>query len=516
MAIHKKDLKFSIGYNGDLDKFLKLVKKYRKNIKSVYFPIPIKYMNSCRILKESETYISDINKLLRNLKKLKIISLMLLNSTIINPRKIKGIIKFIEHLKNNKLLNDIVVTDPFLLKSIRAYFPKLNIEVSVVAHVRTLEEAKYYKDLGANKISIDREIIRDLNQIKKISKILPVKILLNEGCIKNCIYRYSHYNHLSSYNWLSFSKLNTKNRNEINHMCIINVIKYPFKFFSSPFVRPEDLKYYLDKNLDFKLSTRNFTTKKIEKCLIAYSQQNYNGNLLDILNSNYLNFIFDYIDNNELNNYSFFNKLSKCKDNCEKCNYCKNLLIRTAIFNSDIKCLNYDLWGLKNKLIELNKKFNEIYKDKFDSITSTGLFRKLSISLQKKNVNKFLCFLKSKKDSYKLIKRKEKYEITISAKTLLKLFNIIDFLNKKIYIRYFKRKYNKDGNNKIKIAQINLENEITIIFFKELFIENKNFKQIIMKLSKEYGLDKHEKKKILNDLKLFYKSFSNYEYLPKI
>jgi hypothetical protein len=120
-----------------------------------------------------------------------------------------------------------------------------------------------------------------------------------------------------------------KATNEMDTLCVFTVSKHPHKVFSSPFIRPEDLHRYEDITNIFKLSTRNFETERIEKTLKAYIAREYDGNLVEILNTAYIDGVFEYIDNKALNSVNFFEKLSTCDDDCDKCRFCHGLLVTT-------------------------------------------------------------------------------------------------------------------------------------------------------------------------------------------
>jgi len=335
----KNDLKFSVGYNYDLDGFLSLISRYKKNIDSVYFPIPNIYLGSCRVgpQKNAKEYIKEIFKILEKCKELEIDSIMLLNSTVVDYSKIYRILSILRFLKRKNLLNRVCVADPYLLKEIKKNIPEMIFEISIVAHVRTLEEAKFFKEIGADIITVDREIIRNIALIKNMCKISKIKVLLNEGCLKDCVYRYAHYNFLSS---CSFNdkknNISSDQKNKVDKMCTDIISKHPHKIFSAPFVRPEDLKEYLGFGLKFKLSTRNWTTDVIEQCLVSYSNMGHKGNLISILNSNTSD-IFEYIDNSKLEGINFFEKLSNCGDNCEICDFCNKLLKEAVIIKGEYK-----------------------------------------------------------------------------------------------------------------------------------------------------------------------------------
>ncbi len=320
------NMRFSIGYNHDLDGFKKLVERFRKHLDSIYFPVPGRIMGSGRILYESPDY--DPEKLIELAHENDITPIILLNSTVVSVSAIQRTLDYLGKLD----IRRAVVTDPYLMMQIRENFPDIRLEVSMLARVRTLQEARYFKDMGASMITPDREINRDTELLRKMKKILPLKILVNEGCLKDCIHRYSHYNFLSSdkgkdplFTITKKQKQYRKHLDRMDSMCMTLIEKHPHKIFSSPFVRPEDLGHYDGISDVFKLSTRNFDTSRIKKLIKAYVRKTYHGNLLDILNSVYTDRLDITIENSAIPK-DFFEKLSGCDDDCRNCSYCREVL----------------------------------------------------------------------------------------------------------------------------------------------------------------------------------------------
>jgi len=171
-------------------------------------------------------------------------------------------------------------------------------------------------------------------------------------------------------------------------------------------------------------------------------------------------------------------------------------------------------------------------KESFDYFTSSKYLRRFLIEPSKDKLDKIKNILKKySKSEYKIINNRN-MNILVSLELLFKIFKDIFSLNSKIKILYynfligdlneknmkrFEKKYRNKKLilNKFQIAEIELENESAIIFFKKLFIENKRFEQIINEFSKEYDLDKNEKDELFQDLKHFYRQFADLEYLPK-
>ena len=190
----------------------------------------------------------------------------------------------------------------------------------------------YLKDLGVDVITIDRDINRVTSLIKniRVKTGLKIKVMLNEGCLRNCPFRNMHYNFIS---------LNVKPKKPLGNvsldmLCSKVYFSHPEKVFSIPFIPPDAVSLYASIADYYKLSTRVFSTQRIELCLNAYIKQDFNGDLLEILDCPGLAY-FNYIDYSVLKKNDFFAKMSKCSNNCKKCNYCNKLFKRAVIINSD-------------------------------------------------------------------------------------------------------------------------------------------------------------------------------------
>ncbi len=324
-------MKFSIGYNQEID-FLNLLNKYKKNIEAVYFPIPAKYATSGRYGKKENNY---NKKIISICKSLNIKSLLLLNATCsgetgLEKKPFSKTINYIKKLKDCGLTG-VVVTNPVYINEIRKQLRGILIESSVNCYVKTVEHALYLKNLGVDIITIDRDINRDIPLIKKIKKAtgLKVRIMLNEGCLKDCPYRKMHYNSISHGGLKGIP---------IDGICFDRycwkvLFDDPKKILRSPFVPPDQLRRYVGVVDYFKLSTRVFSVSAIEFCLNAYISGDFSGNLQDILDSPAL-YYFDYIDYGVLKKSGFFKKMQKCQDYCLECGLC-NKWLRGAVVIKD-------------------------------------------------------------------------------------------------------------------------------------------------------------------------------------
>jgi len=324
-------VKFSIGYNHDIG-LLKILDAYKDNIEAFYFPIPSYYLGSGRHVFQRKGYAHEIPGIIRKCSSLNIRSQLLLNATCETEKRLgkaffSKIIAYIEGLKSLGL-KSLVITNPIYISEIKRNIRGIAIESSVNCYVKTVEHALYLRDLGVDVLTIDRDINRDIPLIKKIRDKtgLKLKMVLNEGCLRNCPFRTTHYNYLSH---------GYRSRDIDNGFCIEILKRNPAKVFSIPFIVPEALHYYKDIVDYYKLSTRVFSTPQIKSCLEAYIRQDFNGDLLKLLDCLGLSY-FDFIDYKVLKRKNFFETMLKCDKDCVNCNYCNELEKRTVLVNLDL------------------------------------------------------------------------------------------------------------------------------------------------------------------------------------
>lgn len=319
-------MKFSIWYNQKND-FLTLMERYKDNLSSIYFPLPYSVWNSGRNEIQQENYEDNtIFTLIKKCKEYNIESILIINSTCEwentgNKHYLLKLIKYIKPLYEN-WLTSLTLTNPLYLPFIKKFFPNLIIYSSVNCYLRTYEQAIFFKNLGFNVLTIDRDINRDLELIQKIKNRTGIRLqmLVNEWCFSGCPYRQIHFNmaaHKVDYN---ISDGSSKDNLIENFSCVPMVNKNKKLIFRVPFVRPEDLKYY-DNLIDiYKLDTRSLSSDRIALMLNAYIEEKYEWDLKDIVDFPYQNVPF--IDNKKLTKLLFFKKILKCPKDCDNCNIC--------------------------------------------------------------------------------------------------------------------------------------------------------------------------------------------------
>ncbi|MDD4151691.1 MAG: U32 family peptidase, partial [Candidatus Gracilibacteria bacterium] len=165
-------MKFSVGYNEKYG-FLDLLKEKKNNISSVYFALPKELGTSGRPIRQyNGDYKSEIKELISTCKKYNIDTILLLNSTIeskddFSVEKIKLLFDYIEEIIGYGLTS-ISITNMLYMKIILKRFPNLKYFSSVNCRLKTIEQAIFFKKLGINVLTIDRDINRNIDLIKKI------------------------------------------------------------------------------------------------------------------------------------------------------------------------------------------------------------------------------------------------------------------------------------------------------------------------------------------------------------
>ncbi len=252
--------------------------------------------------------------------------------------------------------DNVIVTSPFLIRLIKEQFPNLKIRVSTIAHVNSVNRAKFYEALGADEITPDVMINRDFKTLKKIKKAVncDIVLLLTDGCLYQCPFRYYHYNILG-HSSQSFHKLGG---NYID-FCVLNcsVIKFsnPTEVIKARWIRPEDLSHYEAIGINkFKIAGRRMPTEWILRAVKAYSSRKYEGNLVDIIQGFSMSVGVEkdpnvkftetidkepksklLIDNTKLDGFIEFFKKQDCISMCDECNYCEKWAEKAVILDNE-------------------------------------------------------------------------------------------------------------------------------------------------------------------------------------
>jgi len=232
---------------------------------------------------------------------------------------------------NKADVDGVTVAEPYLVELLKD-FPMETV-ISCVAHVDSLQRAEFFEDLGADTITVDTNINRNFGVLEAIMSAVNcnVRILVNEGCLYKCPFRYSHFNLFSHITASRSSQLLNARAQPLNifgdyyfDKCISIRVRDPSQIIRSPWLRPEDMKEYEVIGVkDFKISGRANTVNWILNCMRAYSNRSYEGNLLDLLDCPAELKDMFFIDNDGLE--GAIKQWKGCKKICEECRYCDEL-----------------------------------------------------------------------------------------------------------------------------------------------------------------------------------------------
>ncbi len=281
---------------------------------------------------------------------------------------------FLTYLKKIGV-NALTVTNPYVMQFVKKYFGNyFTLRVSTFACVDSFERAKYWEDMGADIICADFvKINRDFKKLKYMVQNLKhakIEILVTNSCLKNCPMIFTHTTSLSHASDKSLEKENYEDWSLFYCQEIQN--NKNEEYIKSPWVRPEDIKYYEEIGIEhFKITERGFPTDELVKRVKAYTDRKYNGNLIDLIQGHgYLDKngeqklekaqvntrkeVYNeikrvrglgqpriyprhiYIDNEKLDGFIEFFVNDKCINNCNVCDYCKSISRKVITKNEEV------------------------------------------------------------------------------------------------------------------------------------------------------------------------------------
>jgi collagenase-like PrtC family protease len=326
---------FSVPYNNDietLDQLLAMKDHGGNHIREVYLAAPEDIIGSGRVGK-----VIGLEGFLATLQRIHAAGVetdMTMNSTCegsdwYESATIARQLDFIRHAHEDHAVRAVTLANPFFIEKVRAACPDIEISASVLADIDCFSRAETFAQAGANVLTVDVSINRDLKLLAQIVRKLKVelKLMVNEGCLNKCPYRKFHMNYISHR-----SKETRDEGTGFSFACGDLTKNDPGQIFKSNWIRPEDLRRYADITRFFKIVGRDMLKSKVLRCVGAYMDESYEGNLLDLLCSNIGCYGIEYsahIDNKALDKTSFFKRTSTCNRHCHTCDYCASLAEET-------------------------------------------------------------------------------------------------------------------------------------------------------------------------------------------
>lgn len=273
----------------------------------------------------------------------------------------KGILEIMSFLgRLHKMgIRWITVALPSLMEIIKSLKYDFKIKASVICQITTPNKARFYKELGVEKIVVDETLNRDFPKLKQIVEVFGdnVEIIVNQICHKDCSSRMFHYNQISTD---SIELVNETSAKYYPHRCLIRRFENIGNLLKLTWVRPEDIHFYTAVGINyFKLQGRHIVLKgDPARTIEGYFKESYDGDLLEFLDMfNPTSHFRVPIDNKKLEGFlkPFYEREQFCKDNCPVCNYCESFAR---------KCID------EKKMLEVSRAANEFFRQ-FDQFTKT-------------------------------------------------------------------------------------------------------------------------------------------------
>ena len=326
---------FWIPFNNDFALLKRLEETFssragKNRIEGIYFPAPQEYFGSARVV--SPFTLDNAIKIIDFCSKLGWKTNMLLNSSCegggwYSPEFISRTLFLVKKL-NSAGLSGATLTNPIYIQKIKKEVPALKLTASVICEIDSVQSAGFFEDLGADAFVPDRDINRNLDLLKEIKEAteMEMTLMVNEGCLFRCPQRIVHYNYISHR-----SRIEKEKQIDFpSNYCVALRGQRPEELLKMQFILPQHLKYYRKITSSFKIVGRKKDTHEILQMTQAYIEENFKGNLLDIMSSATPEIKNQYGFNipAQLLDDGFFRKVTSCSKNCTKCNYCKELVDR--------------------------------------------------------------------------------------------------------------------------------------------------------------------------------------------
>ena len=330
-------LDFSIPYNAGLpeaphgaevlEEVFKLKKVSNNRIREIYLSGPQEYSGSGRITPEIN--LNEFIGIVDRIHKEGIRVNLVMNPTCggsdwYSPKVLNETIEYLRKVHEDHGVEAVTIANPLYIKEVRRRFPDIEICASVLGDIDCVQRAVIYSKAGANTITPDVNINRDLKLLKQIKEVTgaELKLMVNEGCLYKCPFRKFHFNYIShvskeSSGWEYFLPY--------CHQVITEDLSQILK---SCWIRPEDTGKYGEVTSFFKIVGRVLPKSKGIRANRAYLEESWDGDLLDIVCSSLGAFgmkYATYLDNKNLGKYKFFEKVTSCDRDCYRCSYCEEL-----------------------------------------------------------------------------------------------------------------------------------------------------------------------------------------------
>lgn len=143
----------------------------------------------------------------------------------------------------------VVLANPFLVELVRHWYPDLEVHVSVLAEVNSVNLAVHYDRLGVALIHLAPDVNRMIPTLRDIRKAVKcqLSVLVNEGCVFECPLRRYHAGVMSNAQTSIEGGYHTD-------FCYYSCSQWKGarveEYLRAPWIRPQDIDVYLDMGMD--------------------------------------------------------------------------------------------------------------------------------------------------------------------------------------------------------------------------------------------------------------------------
>jgi collagenase-like PrtC family protease len=342
-------LEFSVPYNNHPEMLAEIFRFKSHNgnrIREIYLSGPQEFSGSGRI--SAELDFAGFADVVDRIHKEGIRVNLLLNSICegsdwYSADVLKSTMNYLQQAHEELGVESVTIANPLYIREVRRRFPNLEICASVLGDIDCVQKAVLFRKAGADVITPDVDINRDLALLKRIKDATgtEIKLMVNEGCLFRCAFRKFHFNYISHKSRMPRTPGGLKAEDNVFSLNCIQLSKSdPSQLLKSGWIRPEDLTKYGEISNYFKLVGRTSSNSMLIRSFEAYLNESWDGDLLELMAGNLYSVAMSHLmhlDNKSLDSVHFFEKVASCDKECSECAYCSELigkLVRRGIFTS--------------------------------------------------------------------------------------------------------------------------------------------------------------------------------------
>ena len=311
------------------------------SVREVYFPWPEEPSGRPRLGYEEEDDPAELARALRaDLERLRAAGVrldLLLNANCYGSQAmsvaledhVRDILGKLDHC--DLLPETVTAASPFIARTVKKFFPGIDIRASVNMRLMTLQSFRYLAPFF-DSFYLGRDVQRNLETVKAFSGWCrengkKLCILANSGCLRNCPWQTFHDN-LVAHSTAAMKRENVKGWSP--HLCWTlykDRQNFP-EILKATWIRPEDIHLYEGLVDVVKLATRQHANP--DMVISAYERGSFDGNLLDLFEPGFSPAFFPVFIDNTAFPPDWPARASACVRECTGCGYCEEVYAKVA------------------------------------------------------------------------------------------------------------------------------------------------------------------------------------------